>query len=673
MATRKLGTVARLLLGTLAALLIALIVCEVIGWPFLRLPAERFMEKQLERSVRLDAPFRLHLLGGVKLNLGGLWISAPEGFKAPYLIDAKKVNLELRYSDLFKRDNILRIKVLKVSQMDAYLERHKDGKSSWQFPKDESEPERAFPRIATLVVEKGTATVDDQLGRADLKLAFATTEGRSNAQPVSSVRVDGELREHPIKGEVVTNGFLPVAAQESGAPPIQSKGWIDYGGIRIDFDGSVSDLLGDRKIKAKFDVKGPSLGTLGDLFNIALPSTEPFQLKGNANRETEVLQVNISTATVGESDLAGSFKYDSRPKRPRLEGDLRGKKFVLADLGPTFGVRKKDDGEVEARRSRIIPNRPLNLPTLNRFDAKVAVNLDRVELGRAFARPITPFKAQLSLDAGNLALAKIYARTADGTLSGTIAVDAHELKEAHQNNENASGKKAEAAWRIDLAWKDIELGKWLQVSQDRKEQARREGKKDIPDAYITGTLNGKTKLSGKGHSTADLLSSLDGEISMYVNKGSMSHLIIEALGLDVAQALGLIIKGDESLPMNCAIMDFKSRQGVITPNVALIDTPVTLILVDGNVSLAKERLALRMAAKPKNVSPFTVRSPLRVTGTFLQPKVRPEAAPIAARILGSVALAFVNPLAAILPFIDPGSAQQSSCANALAELKKQTK
>ncbi|HZV97609.1 MAG TPA: AsmA family protein [Methylophilaceae bacterium] len=673
MAIRKLGTAARILLGTLAALLIALIVCEVIGWPFLRLPAERFMEKQLERSVRLDAPFRLHLLGGVKLNLGGLWISAPEGFKAPYLIDAKKVNLELRYSDLFKRDNILRIKVLKVSQMDAYLERHKDGKSSWQFPKDESKPERAFPRIATLVVEKGTATVDDQLGRADLKLAFATTEGRSNAQPVSSVRVDGELREHPIKGEVVTNGFLPVAAQESGAPPIQSKGWIDYGGIRIDFDGSVSDLLGDRKIKAKFDVKGPSLGTLGDLFNIALPTTEPFQLKGDANRETEVLQVNISTANVGESDLAGSFKYDSRPKRPRLEGDLRGKKFVLADLGPTFGMRKEDDGEVEAHRSRIIPNRPLNLPTLNRFDAKVAVNLDRVELGRAFARPITPFKAQLSLDAGNLALAKVYARTADGTLSGTIAVDAHELKEAHQNGEDASGKKAEAAWRIDLAWKDIELGKWLQVSQDRKEQARREGKKDIPDAYITGTLNGKTKLSGKGHSTADLLSSLDGEISMYVNKGSMSHLIIEALGLDVAQALGLIIKGDESLPMHCAIMDFKSRQGVITPNVALIDTPVTLILVDGNVSLAKERLALRMAAKPKNVSPFTVRSPLRVTGTFLQPKVRPEATPIAARILGSVALAFVNPLAAILPFIDPGSAQQSSCASALAELKKQTK
>ena len=238
----------------------------------------------------------------------------------------------------------------------------------------------------------------------------------------------------------------------------------------------------------------------------------------------------------------------------------------------------------------------------------------------------------------------------------------------------AANKRIAAAklptWRIDLNWKDINLEKWLQVSEDRKQQARKEGEA-VPDAYVTGTLNGKTKLSGKGQSTAELLASLDGNISTHIRKGSISHLIVEALGLDVAQGLGLLIKGDNSLPMQCAVVDLKSSQGLITPNVALIDTPVTVILADGKISLARETLDLRLVAKPKNVSPFTVRSPINITGTFTNPKIRPEATPIAARVLGGIALAFVNPLAAILPFIDPGSgSDEASCSDALRTLQQ---
>ena len=127
---------------------------------------------------------------------------------------------------------------------------------------------------------------------------------------------------------------------------------------------------------------------------------------------------------------------------------------------------------------------------------------------------------------------------------------------------------------------------------------------------------------------------------------------------------GVFIKGDQSLPLECAVMDLKADHGVVTPKVALIDTPVTLILIDGNLSLASEALDLRLAAKPKNFSPFTVRSPIHVTGTFSDPQASPEGGPIAARVLGGVALAFINPLAAILPFIDPGSGAQQASENA---------
>ena len=664
----------RYTLYTVIVLVLVLVACEIMGWPFLRGPAEQFMSRQLDREVRLKAPFKVRFLGGIRLHLGDLWISAPPAFGVPHLVDAHNIALGLRYSDLLgkKADDPLRIKSIRVDKIDARLIRDQDGNASWQFDKKKDDTPTPFPRIESLDVRHGFAVVRDALNEADIELRFNSQEGTANDKPVSHVSAKGKFREHKLEGELGTNGLLPIASQEAGAAPIKSKGWIEYGGLRVDFDGSASDLFGNRKINAKFQGKGPSLSLVGDLFHIALPTTTPFTLAGDVHKEEDLLVVNINSAHVGRSDLTAQFKYDTRHEVPRLVGDLKGKRFVLADLAPAFGARaeaKAQSQEAKARQGLIIPNRPINLPSLNRFDADIKVNLDTVDLGNAFRRPIAPFRAHLTLDAGNLSLAKIYARTADGTLSGTISVDAHGF-----SSDMASNKKLPAdklpTWRIDLNWKDINLEKWLQVSEDRKQQARKEGDA-VPEAYVTGTLNGKTKLSGKGQSTAELLASLDGNISTHIRKGSISHLIVEALGLDVAQGLGLLIKGDNSLPMQCAVVDLKSRQGLITPNVALIDTPVTVILGDGKISMAKETLDLRLVAKPKNVSPFTVRSPINVSGTFANPKVRPEATPIAARVLGGIALAFVNPLAAILPFIDPGSgSDEASCSDALRTLRQ---
>jgi AsmA protein len=121
-------------------------------------------------------------------------------------------------------------------------------------------------------------------------------------------------------------------------------------------------------------------------------------------------------------------------------------------------------------------------------------------------------------------------------------------------------------------------------------------------------------------------------------------------------------------------MDFDTKNGIVTPQVALIDTEVTLALIDGKVDLGQEQLDLRLSAKPKNMSPFTLRSPIRVRGSFVDPQVRPEGGPIAARVAGSVALAFLNPIAAILPFIDLGSSDDkaSPCNQSLADFRRLT-
>lgn len=647
-------------------LVVVFAICEFLGWPFLREPFERLASDQLKREVRIAEPFQLRLIGGVRLHTGGLWISAPSEFGIPHFLNTGPGFVRLRYADLirFRRDGQLRMQTLEVDRIDARLVRLENGQASWHFKDDPSEPRKPLPAIERLIATQGKAEVRDARLNADLKLDFSTDEGRSAQHPASRVQVTGTYQEKALHGTLLTDGFLPFAARDQEDKPIRSRGTAEYAGLRLDFEGTVADLLGRQNIDGNVTVRGPSLSVLGNFTHSVLPVTDKFMLRGKVRKTDEVWNVDVRQARIGESDLSGSFRYDPRPERPSLKGTLLGTKLYLSDLFPAFGTRTGEGEVVKPPRGKILADRPLDLPSLNKMDADIVVKLDYVDLGRLFARPIRPFHASLSMDKGKLALAKIDARVSGGALAGLISIDAHQ--------EGEQPAKHPPQWRIDLTWKDIDLEKWLAVSQERKRAAKREGEKEIPPAYMTGMFQGRTKLGGYGNSTGELLRTLDGDVAMAVRNGTISHLLIELMGIDLAQSLGILIKGDESLRMQCSVMDFDAKNGIVTPQVALVDTNVTLVLIDGSVNLPEEELNLRLSAKPKNVSPFTLRSPIRVGGTFVNPKVRPEGGPIAARVAGSVALAFVNPLAALLPFVDLGGAsdEPSPCAQTLSQFKQ---
>lgn len=646
----------RIVLAVVFILIAAFGVCEILGWRFLREPAERILADQLHRAVRIDAPFRLHLVGGISLETGGLWIAAPEGFDVPYFLDARHAALKLRYSDVieFRKSGDLRVAGLEVDVLDAKLIRHQDGHSTWDFQKHVSERPTPLPIVEELQVAKGEAVLVDAMTNADITVRFDTREGETEKAPAAHAELRGQVRNRPIKGELTTNGWLHVADRTETSPPVALRGWLAYNGIRAKLDGSVADLFGQRRVNGIVTVEGPSLGLLGDLIDKPLPTTSAFTMHGTLKSSGPVWHIDIPDARIGGSRLNGQLTFDPGSHPARLDGNLGGELLRLVDLGPAFGTTDEEGRPVPPPRGRLIPNRPLNLPTLKKLDARITVDINRLDLGNAFHEPITPFKARIDLSEGKLALANVEANTAKGRLRGEISVDARE-RVAH--------------WRADLAWDNIHLENWIKAAK-RSGNKGKNATGGNPPPYMSGTLNGRAKLTGTGRSTAELVGSLDGDATVFVRNGQLSHLVIEVLGLDVAQGLGLLISGDETLPMQCAVVDFQAKNGEVSPKVALIDTPVTTIVADGKIDLKQERLNLRIAAKPKNVSPLTVRSPIDIQGSLSNPTAAPEPGPIAARVIGGVALALVNPLAAIIPFIDPGSSNDaSSCQSALATLK----
>jgi uncharacterized protein involved in outer membrane biogenesis len=178
--------------------------------------------------------------------------------------------------------------------------------------------------------------------------------------------------------------------------------------------------------------------------------------------------------------------------------------------------------------------------------------------------------------------------------------------------------------------------------------------------FIAGKLYGQALLTGQGKSTSTILGSLHGSLSTSLRDGMVSHLVVEAAGIDIAQALGVLVKGDDSLPVTCGVADFRADKGVLRPRAVLLDTKDSTVVVDGSISLASEKLDLRAQVEPKDKSPLALRAPILVKGTLADPKVSLEASKLAPRAGLAALLALINPIAAVIPLIDLGEGEKVS-------------
>lgn len=106
-----------------------------------------------------------------------------------------------------------------------------------------------------------------------------------------------------------------------------------------------------------------------------------------------------------------------------------------------------------------------------------------------------------------------------------------------------------------------------------------------------------------------------------------------------------------------------------TPQVLVIDTTDTVVTGSGTIDFRTESLDLVTRAEPKDPSPFVLRTPINIKGHLKKPQVRPQIGPLAARGGASLLLALVNPLLAIIPFIETGPGEDTDCGQLMKRVK----
>jgi uncharacterized protein involved in outer membrane biogenesis len=314
------------------------------------------------------------------------------------------------------------------------------------------------------------------------------------------------------------------------------------------------------------------------------------------------------------------------------------------DLGPLIGAPPRTVGEAASPRQRseaarlktrkqALPDKPLATDRWRNLDVEATLVGKRVLHPPAL--PVESLESRLRISDGVLTLEPLKLGLAGGTALATIRID---------------GRAAPMRGTAEVRFDALQLGRLFPTVEAMK-KAR-------------GVAHGRASLAGTGDSVKALLGSADGRVSVAVDHGTISNLVLELLGLDAGEAmLILATKKDREIPLHCAIADLGLAQGIATTNVLVLDTQDTVVIGAGVIDLRNEALDLTLHPRPKDQSILAARAPLHVRGPLRDPRVQPDAASLAARGLGAAALALVNPLLALLPFIETGPGKDSDCAH----------
>jgi AsmA family protein len=639
--------------GVVAAAFAVIVgLCEWQGWPFLARPAERVLSDRLQREVRLSGKdqrdFSLRLLGHIQVKTSELSI-ANASWAAPAagpMLVAEDVALVLRWRDLLAlRDGRpLRVQSLRAGSMQAALERRGDGRANWQFAPAQTKPSAeagGFGGVdfGLLQVDRGGVRYVDEIVPLDLDARFELTEGQSaGANAGLRAQATGRYGVSPLSASLSTGSAMPWVSDNENAPAVPVDLKVQAGQAKLAFTGQLRDLFGRRGVQGRYEVSGPSLAAVGQPLRLTLPTTRPFAMRGLLSHEGQRWYTVIDRATVGDSRLAGEFTFDKPANgKPTLAGRLRGPALLLRDLGPAIGVPTEPRPQETADDGRVLPDRRFDLPSLRAMNANVLVALDRLDLNSKALQSIQPLRAHLVLNEGVLEIKDIDARLAQGRLQGRIMLD---------------GRQPAAQWAANLTGTGLRIEQWIRPLQ----------RADAPP-YASGLLGGRVDIKGQGRSSAELLASADGRVILHWTQGSISHLAVEAAGIDVAQALGVLIRGDDDLPVRCGAGDLTIKDGRVTPRVLLVDTRDSTFWMEGGLSLADEKLDLTARVAPKDWSPLALRTPVRIEGSLSEPDISLEKGPLMKRLLPAVLLAAaVQPLAALLPLIDTSDDEAAKAA-----------
>ena len=640
--SRKALTWTGAVLGLLAIVIAILI--AVWDWNWFRGPLERLASARMNREVAIDGDLRVRPFSWQpSATVDGVRIANPDWAGPGNMADIGRIGVQIRLLPLLKGDVDLR--VLRFDQPRVGLYSDAQGRKSWDFSngRKSDEPLR-LPPIRDFIINDGHVVFNDAKRKLRFTGTLTAAETLGAANRGFEMRGQGTLNGQPFRLQVTGGPLINIDRDK----PYPFDADIRAGQTYVTARGAVPRPFDLGQFYMNTTARGADLADLYNITGVALPNTPPYNLRGRLTRDDQTWRVTDLGGRVGSSDLAGRLSVQTGRERPLLKADLRTRSLDFADLGALFGGAPKtgkvaSPTQIAAARElqsqqRLMPDTTLNVERIRAIDADVTYKAATI---RNAPVNLKSGSARVLLNAGVLKADPVAFELPQGRIAGNVRLDA---------------RKATPVTDLDLRLSNARLEHLIPI--------RRDG-----GTPLTGPFVGRAKLRGEGNSVHRAFANADGELMLVAPGGEIRKAFAELMGVNVVKGLGLLLsKSQESTPIRCGVAHFQATDGVFRADRIVFDTGPVRVTGSGAVDMNTERMNLKLQGHPKKLQLVRLMLPITAQGPLMRPKLGVEPGAAIAQGGAAAALASVlSPLAAILPFIDPGLAKDANCAALIGE------
>lgn len=634
----------------LSILVVLVLFLWLFDWSPLTGPIAGIASRALHRKVQIGR-FSAHLLRrSPTVSLQNLQVANPSWAASEPMAHIARVSAAIDLLPLFRGKLVFSL--LEIDDARLNLFRDSQGRASWDFnaaaenPKSKLPPKPAgkpptLPAVRLFTMRGGSLNIDDALHKLRFEGSVAANENSAHPEhePLrisGHGELNGERFDLTFQGSALFNLRLD--------RPYNFSTEVRAGPMVAAAQGEIDRPFDLAHFGVGLNVRGDNLAGLYYLTGLALPFTPPFEFVGRMRNDGGKFSVRDLQAHVGKSDVQGELAVDSTGVKPRLTAHLLSHAFDLGDLAPTLGAgvpNKTGVASLQAPGTQgaargPLPDYKFQFDRLRSTDALVSLHADSV---KASSVPIKALTLDVKVQDGLLSLDPIELTLPEGRLSGAVRIDTRE------------GKGLAA---LDLRMEDVNLAQFKPAK--------------MASAPIEGSLLSRVQLKGEGNSVHDILGSSDGTITAIIPHGSIRAAFAELTGIDVARGLGLLMTGSEKQStIDCGIAAFRVQRGLARAEPLTIATDSVRITGSGSFNFQSETIDLVLHGQPKKLSPFRLRAPIVLDGTFAKPAIGIKPGTLLAQAGVAAALGVVaTPAAAVLAFVDPGLAKNTDCSALLS-------
>jgi uncharacterized protein involved in outer membrane biogenesis len=430
----------------------------------------------------------------------------------------------------------------------------------------------------------------------------------------------------PTSDEFAVEGRLTGSAKTFSLK--EALGSAKRGSLSVDLTGGIEALPALNGINLKVKASGKELAEIGPMVGVELPELGPFDMSGKLSGSAKAISLSEFSAMVDKSDFKGEAKVEVL-KRPKITVRLESSVIDFTALMKSPEKDHKKTADKNKQKGRLFSDDVLPFDALKKVDADIQLKAKNIHAKHA---RLEFGHLTLVLEDGNLNIDKLEATYKGTKISGTFQLDPRSPPRVATN----------------FLVQNFNLGDFLKET----------GKRDNARAIVDIAVHGKSR----GDSLSSLMASLDGAFGAVMGPGYLTKYL-DLLSMDLSQKVipiwGRHKKADE---INCAIVQFDIKEGVATSTAFVFDTQLGVLTAEGDINLGTERVNLLLDPKPKDFSLVNLSTKVRVTGTLMDPQVRPDTLAVAkkgAKIFGGLALG--GPIGLLAPFVKLGALKKHPC------------